>query len=320
VGNIPRRPWVAALLTLFSTGLGHLYVGEAKRGIILFTINQFVYFAVVVSSLLVTPNFFFFAIFIALSVWIFCIIDATLIAKKKKGAYQPKSYNNWYMPVAYFIVFSLLISPLVSRVIRTDFVEAFRIPSGAMVPTLAVGDHLLVDKFIYGPRIPFMDSRIFMGKVPKRGEVIVFKYPEDESRNFIKRVIGLPGDKIEIKHGTLFINEQPVPVTEIGSHVEQRQIGDQTHDVKTKLMEEQFGTVKHGIQYLHDQSGYNFGPVQVPNESVFVMGDNRDNSQDSRFWGFVKFNKILGKALFIYWSWDSVYQNVRWDRIGKSIQ
>src|SRR5512146_432399 len=121
---------------------------------------------------------------------------------------QPKRksiYKEWIEP--------LLIAAIVALFIRQFIVEAFKIPSGSMIPTLTIGDHLLVNKFVYGPRIPFTDTRIFRWKEPKRGDIIVFKYPENEDKNFIKRVVGLPGDKIEIKNGILFINDQPVRIT-----------------------------------------------------------------------------------------------------------
>jgi signal peptidase I len=219
-------------------------------------------------------------------------------------------YKEWIEP--------FLIAAVVALFIRQFVVEAFKIPSGSMIPTLDIGDHLLVNKFIYGPRIPFTDIRIFTWKEPKRGEIIVFKYPENESKNFIKRVIGLPGDKIDIKKGILFINDQAVPVVAQGVFKEQGQ-GSSYYE-KPRLFVEQLGTVKHDILYLHDQSGYDFGPRLVPADSVFVMGDNRDNSQDSRFWGFVKHEKILGRALIIYWSWDGDDRWVRWERIGTLIR
>jgi len=228
-------------------------------------------------------------------------------SRKKKSFYK-----EWIEP--------FLVAAVIALFIRQFGVEAFKIPSGSMKPTLTIGDHLLVNKFIYGPRIPFTDSRIFIWKEPKRGEVIVFKYPEDESKDFIKRVVGVPGDKIEIKRGVLFINDQPVKVVVTGEHIFGDQRGGEYGDIKATLLEEQLGSVKHAIQYLRDQSAYNFGPVLVPKESVFVMGDNRDNSQDSRFWGFVKYNKILGSALIIYWSWDGVDRWVRWERIGTLIK
>jgi signal peptidase I len=228
-------------------------------------------------------------------------------AQKRKSFYK-----EWIEP--------FLIAAVVALFIRQFVVEAFKIPSGSMIPTLTIGDHLLVNKFVYGPRIPFTDTRIFTWKEPKRGDIIVFKYPENEDKNFIKRVVGLPGDKIEIRNGKLFINDQAVAVTPIGTYGGNEQNGGFPYYDKPKLLDEQLGTVRHHILYLRDQSGYNFGPKTVPPESVFVMGDNRDNSQDSRVWGFVKYNKILGKALIIYWSWDGDGRWVRWERIGSLIK
>lgn len=227
--------------------------------------------------------------------------------QKKKSLYK-----EWIEP--------FLIAAVVALFIRQFVVEAFKIPSGSMIPTLTIGDHLLVNKFIYGPRIPFTDIRLFTWKYPKRGEIIVFKYPENESKNFIKRVVGLPGDKIEIKKGKLFINDESVPVSELGSYEEREQGAGSPYYDKPKLLEEQLGTVKHHILYLRDQSEYDFGPKLVPADSVFVMGDNRDNSQDSRVWGFVKYEKILGRAFILYWSWDGNGRWVRWERIGSLIR
>jgi signal peptidase I len=220
-------------------------------------------------------------------------------------------YKEWIEP--------FLIAAVVALFIRQFVVEAFKIPSGSMIPTLTIGDHLLVNKFIYGPRIPFTDSRIFTWKEPKRGDIIVFKYPQDESKNFIKRVVGVPGDKIQIVNGALRINDQVVPITQIRAPADKSVEEGQSYG-KPMLYEEHLGTVKHKIQYFHDQTSENFGPTIVPEDSVFVMGDNRDNSQDSRFWGFVKRNKILGRALIIYWSWDGDDRWVRWERIGSLIR
>jgi signal peptidase I len=235
------------------------------------------------------------------------------MAEEQQEHKQKKSfYKEWVEP--------FLIAAIVALFIRQFVVEAFKIPSGSMIPTLTIGDHLLVNKFIYGPRIPFTDTRIFSWKEPKRGEVIVFKYPENEDKNFIKRVVGLPGDKIEIKNGILLINDQPVKLQEEGMSRETDQNTDFPYGVKAKLFKEQLGSVTHEMQYLHDQSGTNYGPYLVPAESAFVMGDNRDNSQDSRVWGTVKFNKILGRAFIIYWSWNGGDNWVRWKRIGSLIR
>ncbi len=219
-------------------------------------------------------------------------------------------YKEWIEP--------FLIAAVVALFIRQFVVEAFKIPSGSMIPTLTIGDHLLVNKFIYGPRIPFTDTRFFSWKEPKRGDIIVFKYPENEDKNFIKRVIGVSGDKIQIVSGKLLINDQPVPIKDLG-YADSSLQDSAILGGKPRLFEEDLGGVKHDIQYLYDQIDRNFGPITVPKESVFVMGDNRDNSQDSRVWGFVKYNKILGKALIIYWSWDGNDRWLRWERIGRLI-
>jgi signal peptidase I len=218
-------------------------------------------------------------------------------------------YKEWIEP--------FLIAAVVALFIRQFAVEAFKIPSGSMIPTLLIGDHLLVNKFLYGPRIPFMDARFFSGSQPKRGDIIVFKFPENEDKNFIKRVVGVPGDKIEIRNGILRVNDEPVALKELKA-------GDVSEEPaplygRPKLYEERLGSVQHQIQYLMDQQGKQYGPVTVPPESVFVMGDNRDNSQDSRVWKFVKFDKILGKALILYWSWDGNGRWLRWERIGQLI-
>lgn len=234
--------------------------------------------------------------------------------EEQRGAVDHKKsfYKEWIEP--------FLIAAVVALFIRQFVVEAFKIPSGSMIPTLTIGDHLLVNKFLYGPRIPFTDTRFFALQEPKRGDVIVFKYPENEDKNFIKRIVGVPGDKIEIRKGVLLINDREVPVRDVaGEPVPDRDAG--LFGGRPRVLEEELGTVKHRMQYLVDQRDKQFGPVTVPSDEVFVMGDNRDNSQDSRVWGFVKRNKILGKALIIYWSWDGNDGRwLRWERLGSLIK
>jgi len=197
------------------------------------------------------------------------------------------------------------IAILLALFIRTFIVQAFKIPSGSMKPTLLIGDHLLVNKFVYGIKIPYADRVIIPVKNPKRGDVIVFKWPKDESKDFIKRVIGVEGDVIEIKENQLFINSEGITTEHAGEFNDE--------DLYVEELEEYLGDVKHSV--LDREKGYeDFGPITVPENSVFVMGDNRDNSQDSRYWGYVTLNKIKGKALIIYWSWP------HWDRFLKIIR
>jgi signal peptidase I len=233
-----------------------------------------------------------------------------MMAEEEQQSKKRSFYKEWIEP--------FLIAAVVALFIRQFVVEAFKIPSGSMIPTLTIGDHLLVNKFVYGPRIPFTDTRFFSWKEPKRGDIIVFKYPENEDKNFIERVIGMSGDKIQIVAGKLLINDRPVAMKDLGDADDALQDAAMRGG-KPRLFEEDLGAMKHHVQYLYDQKERNFGPVTVPRDSVFVMGDNRDNSQDSRVWGFVKYNKILGKALIIYWSWDGNDRWLRWERIGQLI-
>ena len=185
-------------------------------------------------------------------------------------------------------------------VIRTFVIQAFKIPSGSMIPTLQIGDHILVNKFLLGTPVdvPFTNIHLFRMpglRKPHRGDIIVFKYPEDPTRDFIKRVIGVEGDVIESKDKTLFVNSR-------------------------KVMESYARHVDSFIKPADMDKRDNFGPVTVPKDSVFVMGDNRDQSYDSRFWGFVDLSKVKGKAIIIYWSWDSDNTWVRFNRIGGLIR
>ena len=189
---------------------------------------------------------------------------------------------------------AIAIAVVLALVIRTYVVQAYKIPSGSMLETLQIGDHLLVNKFLYGIPIPFTHTRILALRKPVRGDVIVFKYPEDETKDFIKRVIGLPGDTIEIVNKTVFVNGKPY-------HVPEEQYTDP-------------------LTYPAElQPRDNLGRFTVPPDSYFVMGDNRDHSLDSRFWGFVHSYEIQGKAVIIYWSWDAENTRVRFDRIGRLI-
>ena len=178
--------------------------------------------------------------------------------------------------------------------IRAYFVQAFKIPSGSMIPTLLVGDHILVNKFIYGTKIPFSDKRILVFRKPERGDIIVFKYPEDPSRDFIKRVIAGEGDVIESRNKVIYVNGKPV---------------------KEPFTQHTDNSVKPGGLEPRD----NFGPYIVPKGKYFMMGDNRDQSYDSRYWGYVDMNEIMGKALIMYWSWDSKKHLPRLGRIGRLV-
>lgn len=187
---------------------------------------------------------------------------------------------------------AIITALILALLIRAYVVQAFKIPSGSMIPTLAVGDHILVTKFIYGTKLPFSDKRILMFKDPEKGDIVVFKYPENPKRDFIKRVVATGGDIIEGKNKVIFVNGEP--------------------------LEENY--IQHTDKSLSLEKRDNFGPMEVPKGKIFVMGDNRDQSYDSRFWGFVDTSEVIGKALIIYWSWDKEKHWIRFGRIGGLIQ
>ncbi|MGE0821537.1 MAG: signal peptidase I [Candidatus Binatia bacterium] len=188
---------------------------------------------------------------------------------------------------------ALLVALLLAFFIRSFIVQAFKIPSGSMLPTLQIGDHILVNKFLYGLRLPYpLETTVWEWKQPERGDVIVFVYPKDPSKDFIKRVVAVGGDKVEIRHKEVYINDAKVA--------------------------DPHATFKYGESEIPGPRD-NFGPVTVPPHKLFVMGDNRDESHDGRFWGFVDQNAVKGKAFLIYWSWDGIDRWVRWERLGSVI-
>ncbi len=190
---------------------------------------------------------------------------------------------------------AILVAIVIALFIRTFVVQAFKIPSGSMKQTLQIGDHILVNKFIYGIKIPYLHKTILPLKNPRRGDIIVFKYPVDPDKDFIKRVIGIPGDEIQIRDKKLFVNQKRVN-HDYGVYTDSRILSG---DVRPRD---------------------NFGPITVPDHSLFVMGDNRDESFDSRFWGFVDYKALNGKAFIIYWSWDKENIGVRWGRLGQILK
>ncbi len=185
---------------------------------------------------------------------------------------------------------ALFIALILAFVIRSFVIQAFKIPSGSMLETLQIGDHLLVNKFTYGLKLPFTDMIVIPVGEPEFQDIIVFEFPEEPAKDFIKRVIGLPGDTLEIKDKVVYRNGEP-------------------------LIEPY---VQHTSSQILPTARDNMEEITVPTGKYFVMGDNRDNSHDSRFWGFVDREKIKGKAWIIYWSWTGPF-NVRWDRIGDTI-
>lgn len=276
VGNKKRKPIIAALLSIITPGLGQVYNGQFKKGIIFFFTG---YLLIILLAMTELQYHFYGMIAVVLSAIcyrLFVIGDAIVVAIRTKEIIL-KPYNKWYIYLFVAIV-TIGISVTTDSYIKSEVigVKAYKMPAGSMSPTLLIGDHFIVNlKFYKTDR-------------PKRGDIIVFKYPEDPTRKFIKRVIAVEGDIIEVRNKKIFING--------------------------KLLNEPY--VQHTDDLiLPAELGPrdNFGPYYVPENRLFVMGDNRDQSHDSRYWGFVDIEDVKGKALFIYWSKNK-------ERIGKEIK
>ena len=194
---------------------------------------------------------------------------------------------------------AIIIAVLLALFIRTFVVQAFKIPSGSMLHTLLIGDHILVSKFIYGVKLPFSGKVLIPIKDPKANDIVVFKYPRNPKLDYIKRVIATAGDTVEVRNKVIYINSKPF-VDEYGEFTDAR------------------------IHSSAESPRDNFGPETVPDGKIFVMGDNRDHSYDSRFWGYVDLQAVRGKAFILYWSWDAQkplftidrFTSIRWTRIG----
>lgn len=221
-------------------------------------------------------------------------------------------YARTFFPVI-FVVF----------VLRAFVAEPFTIPSGSMLPTLVPGDYILVNKFSYGIRLPILDVKLIPLGEPHRGDVVVFRYPENPSTNFIKRVVGLPGDDVVYRNKKLIINGKPMPQT-LDTPFQLRESGERL--AQMKRWTEVLGGVHHDI--LTDPASYATPPLEfhVPPGHYFVMGDNRDRSNDSRYWGFVPEQNLIGRAFFIWFSYDRLgekgwfWNRIFWKRIGETIQ
>jgi signal peptidase I len=212
---------------------------------------------------------------------------------------------------------SIGVAVAVALLLRAFVVEAFQIPSGSMIPTLQVGDHIFVSKFAYGLSIPFTNTKILEFKQPERGDVIVFKYPLDPGTDYIKRVVGLPGDVVEVRRETVYINGKLIPREPLP-----KPCNDSADPLGCEFWVETLDGKPHETQQTVARMTHDFKSQVVPPGHVFVMGDNRDNSSDSRVWGTVQHDLIKGKALIVWWSRNSGdgfsptgwFKSIRWDR------
>jgi signal peptidase I len=220
--------------------------------------------------------------------------------------------------VEYYDAMALAIG--IALVVRTLFFEPFKIPSGSMIPTLLVGDYLFVNKMAYGQRIPYTPWRLLAGDGPQRGDVAVFEYPRDPGKDYIKRIVALPGDRVVYDNKRLSVNGVPVEQNWQGTYT---YINERGFRVEAGAYQEQLPAQTGPAHTVLVQRDAPAGPridEQVPPGYYFVMGDNRDNSNDSRFWGFVPGERMVGKAVRLFWSWDGQQESVRWDRLWNAVQ
>jgi signal peptidase I len=266
-----KKPWLAVFLTLFLPGLGQFYNKSIVKGIV---------FLIFIVAVWIAEEVHYLLSFLAFPLYLIAMKDAFETAGRING-FQAKLVGQGGTVAKVFVVVMILIDAIpFAGLIKADYVQAYKLPSGSMIPTLLVGDHILVDKSIAAK-----DSLV-------RGDMIVFHYPKDPSRVFIKRVIAVGGDVIEGRNKVVYVNGV--------------------------LLKENY--VQHNDAQNTMETRDNFGPFTVPINSYFVMGDNRDQSLDSRFWGSIPKDYIRGKAFRIYWSWDRENARVRWDRIGMRLQ
>lgn len=242
------------------------------------------------------------------------LFDVLFLERKRKLKQQKPEEEK--LPIIIDYARSFFPVLLIVFLLRSFLYEPFRIPSGSLEPTLLTGDFILVNKFDYGVRLPVVHTKLFGSGEPSRGDIIVFRWPPNPSFDFIKRVIGVPGDKISYINKELTVNGQPVPQTFLKQANAENEAG--SDNVVEEKQEDLLG-IKHHIYVDNAKSSQDFRDIVVPDGMYFVMGDNRDDSADSRFWGFVPEQNIVGKAVLVWMSWDGQDKRIRFKRMGKLI-
>lgn len=274
----PRKWWIAGLLSFIRPGLGQLYNGQPYKAVFIFILPIIFYFALV--SALWTENILGLLGSLLAAIVLFYVlvfVDAVRVAIKFKSRYELKRYNKVIFYLAVVVLVGVINAPL-PNYIRSNYIQAFKMPSAGNEPTILVGDYILVD-------------RRESARNPVRGDMVVFEFPGDPQKDFVQRVVAVEGDIVEVREKDLIINGNIID--------EEYAVHNDTNIIPKGRVNRDF-----------------YGPETVPENSYFVMGDNRDRSHDSRFWGFVDRTKIKGTVDKVYWSWDRLNKIVRWSRIG----
>jgi signal peptidase I len=245
------------------------------------------------------------------------LVDSLLFRQKRMDREVQKSTELPREPILVEYSRSLFPVLLIVLVFRSFLFEPFKIPSGSMIPTLLVGDFIVVNKFSYGVRLPVLNKKIISTGSPERGDVVVFRYPEDTSVNFIKRAVGLPGDMITYRDKQLFVNGERLESAATG-RFNTNDVKCSTPESDARLFRETLGNTNHDI-LIHETRGSRNGQWEVPEGHYFMMGDNRDRSNDSRMWGFVPEENLLGRAVGIWLNFDFEKGCADWSRIGDGI-
>lgn len=257
--------------------------------------------------------------FLSGGIW---LIDSLFFAAKRNIKNKEQSENNpgkkeeLALPLVVEYAKSFFPIFLIVLILRSFIFEPFKIPSGSMMPTLLIGDFILVNKYDYGIRLPVLHDKIIENKTPARGDIVVFRYPRDPSIPYIKRIVGLPGDKIEYHNKTIYINDIAMPQALNGRY---NAYGSGFFMDGSSLRIESLGDIEHEILISSNRNSQKLQTV-VPQGQYFVLGDNRDNSKDSRFWGFVPDENLVGRAFMIWMNWDGKNGGVDFKRIGTILE
>ena len=265
-------------------------------------------------------NFDFSALLVLLTfvsgvIW---LIDSLFFAKKRNLEHEAVKDEKEELKLPLIVEYAKSFFPVffIVLILRSFIFEPFKIPSGSMMPTLLIGDFILVNKFDYGIRLPVIHSKIIENKTPERGDIVVFRYPVDGKTPFIKRIIGLPGDKVVYYNKTIFINDIAVEQELNGRYIAS---GSGSMMDGASLRKEDLLGLEHDILISPTRGSKELETI-VPEGHYFVLGDNRDNSKDSRYWGFVPDENLVGRAFMIWMNWDGKNGGIEFDRIGTMIK